>query len=330
MSMKICFIGAGGISTWHLEHLNKIKAVKAAAICDIVKERAVNVSKKYGVAKVYEDHHEMIKREKPDGVYICLPPYAHTDQEILLIKNKIPFFVEKPIHISLKHSKTIERLIEKNNVITSIGYQGRYQDIMDKMKEFIKSRQPGMVIGYWLSGLYCLKGTPMGDWWGIKAKSGGQIVEQTTHIFDEIRYLFGEVKEVSAFGNKADFLVNYLKHCDIEDASAVNLKFKSGLIGTILSNCFASYGCKAGIDIYLQDSTIEYKERSSIKILEKNRSTEISVGNDIGQVEDEVFINAIKTGNPGKIRSTYSDAVKTLALTLAANKSIATGEMVKL
>lgn len=329
MSVKVGIIGAGGIANWHLEHLKKIKDVQIIAIADIVKENAINLSKKYG-GNVYLDYHEMLNSEKLDAVYICIPPYAHTDQEILVAKKKIPFFVEKPIHLSLEKAKEIGKIIEKNKVITAVGYQLRYQDIIDKIKEIIKGKKIGICIGYWMDGAYWMENIPTGKWWGIKDKSGGQIVEQATHIYDMVRYLFGEAKEVFALGRKANFMKDVLGNYNIEDGAAVNINFKNGIIGTIFSACFLSCGHKLGLNIYTKELIIEYKQRQSMKIIENKKTTEISVGNDFGLEEDEVFINAVKTENPFKIRSTYFDSIKTLELTLAANKSMETGEVIKL
>ena len=44
--------------------------------------------------------------------------------------------------------------------------------------------------------------------------------------------------------------------------------------------------------------------------------------------EDRTFIDAIKSGDSSKIRSPYSDAIKTLKLGFAANKSMETGEKI--
>jgi len=84
------------------------------------------------------------------------------------------------------------------------------------------------------------------------------------------------------------------------------------------------------MDIYLKDKAIEYQERRSLKIIEAKRVEKISVGNDPGLLEDQVFIEAVRTGDASRIRSNYSDALKTLRLTLAANESLGTEKMVQL
>ena len=51
---------------------------------------------------------------------------------------------------------------------------------------------------------------------------------------------------------------------------------------------------------------------------------------DFGTICDRTFIDAVITGDPSKIRSPYSDAMKSVAFTLACNRSMETGEVVKL
>ena len=120
-------------------------------------------------------------------------------------------------------------------------------------------------MGYWMGGI------PPVNWWTRKEKSGGQIMAQTTHIFDLARYFFGEVEKVFAVDKKG--LMEDVKNYNIEDASSVTLVFNSGLIGTIYSAGFLSCGGKIGMNIYFKDRVIEYDE--GIKIVEPNRETKI-------------------------------------------------------
>ncbi len=318
--MKIGFVGTGGIANYHLEHLMEIKEAEIVALCDVVEEKAKEAAKKYG-GKFYADHRKMLDKEKLDALYICIPPFAHQDQELLAAEKGIPFFVEKPIGLSLDYAKKVEESIAKNNLVTSVGYQDRYQDIIEKIKNLLAERKTGLFIGYWMGSM------PAVSWWRKKEESGGQAVEQTTHIFDLARYLFGEVEKVAAFGRTG--LMEDVKDYNVEDASSATLYFKNGVVGTIFSACFLSYVGRCGMDIYSKDLAIEYKERTSIKITETKKSTEINVGNDFGFLEDQVFIEAVKKNDGSKIRSNYADATRTLAVTLAVNESIASGKPVE-
>ncbi len=318
MAVRVGFVGTGWIANWHLEHLSKIKGTKIVCLYDVDKERVKVIARKWK-AKPYTDYERMLEEQELNVLYICTPPFAHGDVEISAAERGIHLFVEKPIGLSLKKVKEIEVTIIKNKIITSVGYQRRYEDRVDRIRSILKEKTPGLFMGYWMGGM------PSVDWWRRKEKSGGQLVEQTTHIFDLARYLFGEVERVFAVEKKG--LMSEVRNYNIEDASSVTLLFESGLIGTIYSACFLSCGDKVGMSIYFKDTVIEYN--GGIKIIEPNQETKISSSVDVGLLEDQVFIEAVKSKDTSRIRSTYSDALKTLALTLAAVESMRTRKVIE-
>jgi len=64
--------------------------------------------------------------------------------------------------------------------------------------------------------------------------------------------------------------------------------------------------------------------------ISNGRKEEMRMQVDPYELEDKAFIEAVKEGNPGKIRSSYGDALKTLELTLAANSALDKGTIVTL
>ena len=73
---------------------------------------------------------------------------------------------------------------------------------------------------------------------------------------------------------------------------------------------------------------------NSLKVTRPDAITEYPVGPDgfnrAFAIEDAAFVNAVATGDPSALRSTYADAAKTLAISLAANESAETGEPIRL
>tara|TARA_B100000949_G_scaffold230987_1_gene242358 strand:- start:103 stop:1080 length:978 start_codon:yes stop_codon:yes gene_type:complete len=322
MSVRIGFIGTGGIAGFHFNNLDQIKDAQIAAVCDVVKDKVAAAADRFGVTG-YMDFHEMLDKEELDAVYVCLPPFAHGEAELAVVKKKLAMFVEKPVAMDFATLKKLTRAVKNAGIITGVGYQDRYLDIIDKLKKVIDPSQVGLIMGYWMGGL------PGVMWWRQKKLSGGQHVEQTTHIFDMARYLFGDVKRVSAVGSKG--LMTDVPKYNIEDSSAVNLEFANGMIGTIFSACYQKgAGGRGGIDIFGKDFYVEYKERLSIKITRGKVIEETHVGNNCGLKEDQTFINAVKTGDGSKVRSPYPDAARSAALSIAASESLATGQFVKI
>lgn len=322
MAIRVGFIGTGGISKMHRRNLTQIPDVEIVALCDVVEEKAKAAATEHN-ARFYTDYRKMLKKEDLNAVYVCVPPFGHGAPEIAAIKAGLHLFVEKPVHVDSRKAEKLAEQIAAAKLITATGYQDRYLDIIEKLQEILKDRKPGMVMGYWMGGM------PQVAWWRVKAQSGGQAVEQTTHIFDMTRYLFGEVAQVYAGGTKG--LMADVENYDIEDASAVTLHFQSGLVAVVFSACFLSVGNRGGLDIFCKDCFIQYKERQSITVHKKGEApVETVVANNYQHAVDQAFIDAIKTGDASKIRSPYADAVKSLILSTAANKSMATGKPVRL
>lgn len=320
MSIRVGLIGSGVIGRYHIDQLKKVEEAQIVSVCDIDESRARQLAEPIK-AKVYTDHKKMYDREQLNAVFIGIPPFAHTDQETLAAERGIHLFVQKPPALTMEKAKEVEAAIKKHKVISAVGFQDRYLDIIDGLKEYLVGKKVGTIMGYWMGGIY---GVP---WWRVKAQSGGQPVEQTIHIFDMVRYLFGDVKAVYAAAGSG--IVTGVENYDIEDCSAVTLKFNAGPVAVIFSACYIKTGGKGGVDIFCEDARVEYALRSNVKYMEKNKVTEVRVGNDNSLLCVKTFLDAIKTGDASKIRSPYSDGVKSLALPVAANKSMATGKEVK-
>ncbi|MCM8785636.1 MAG: Gfo/Idh/MocA family oxidoreductase [Candidatus Omnitrophica bacterium] len=320
MEIKIGFIGCGGIANAHMNALSKIEGVRFSGMCDVDENRAKTASEKFG-GKVYTDYKKMLEEIEIDACYICLPPFAHQGQEELCIEKNIPFLVEKPIHLNKNKAKKIIEKIKEKNLITAVGYQDRYQDIISLIKPFFLEKNLGFLVGWWVGGM------PGVYWWRKKELSGGQAIEQTTHIFDMTRYLVGEPVEV--FAVKRIGLMKDVENYNIEDASGVSVYYEDGTFGVIFSGCFLKVPGKVGIDFYFKDKVIEYTERQKVKINYGNKIEEIYEKGDLLLKEDSAFIEAVKTKNQSLIKSSYEDAYKTLVFTLSANEAMEKNKVIK-
>ncbi|MBM4042041.1 MAG: Gfo/Idh/MocA family oxidoreductase [Planctomycetes bacterium] len=322
MAIKVAFIGAGGIAGYHLSHLVKIQDVQLVGFCDVDSSRAQAKAKQHK-AKAYRDHRRMLDATKPHAVYVCTPPFAHGPYELDAVARGCHLFVEKPIATTMDTALEIRDTVAKAGVVSAVGYQDRYQDIIAKLKAVLRTRRVATAMGYWMGGM---PGVP---WWRVKATSGGQHTEQTTHIFDMVRYLFGEARTVYAAASRG--LMTDVPNYDVEDLSAATLVLKSGMVATVYSACCLKAGGKCGIDIFCTDARIEYVERQSVTVREASRTEEFRNVADYGQAIDDAFIGAIRSkGKDNKVLSPYPDAVKSLALSLAVDKSLATGQPVEL
>lgn len=320
MAVRIGFIGTGGIANMHFNLLPDIDRAEPVAFCDISQEKAEAAAARFGGAS-YTDYNEMLDRENLDAIYICLPPFAHGAPEAAVVQRKLPMFVEKPLATDMDTARDIAEEIRENDLITCVGYNWRYMDITESALKHLEGNRPSVALGYWIGG------TPGVAWWRVRTGSGGQIVEQTTHVFDFARYLLGEVTSVFGAGSKG--LMHDLDDFDIEDGSSVTLNFESGAVATIVSSCVAEQGYGAGMQFIMRGKTIKV-EGDRLTIEQKNETTTCKNTNNPYKLESELFLQAVETGDPSLIRSPYDDCLKSLHLTLAANQSMDSGEVVRL
>lgn len=317
MAVRVGFVGAGGMNSAHMKNLAQIKGVDLVAVADLNEERANQRAAEYGMT-AFTSWKAMLKDAKMDALYVAVPPFAHEGQEQAAAKLGIHLFVEKPVAVDIKTAKSINNAIKKAGVVATAGFQDRYQDIVKRLQGILAKNQPGLIMGYWIGGM---PGVP---WWRVKAESGGQAVEQTIHTFDMARNLFGEVKSVHATFSTG--LMTDVENYSVEDASAVNLQFESGLCGTIFSGCFLKGYGKVGLDIWCPTMRIEYAGRSKLTVSEVGKEPEVfDVGNNFLADIDSTFIKAVKKGDQSLLKSSYADACRSLAIPLAANASMDCG-----
>src|SRR5674476_274942 len=151
--LKIAMVGCGGICDFHLSHLVLFDDVEFVGFMDIRPERALEKATKAGGGKVYDDYITMLEDAKPDALYICVPPDQHGFIELEAIKRGIPFLVEKPMALNMELAYSIRDAAEKAGLVTAVGFQDRYLDIIDKTKELLEGRTVGLVEGSWLGGI---------------------------------------------------------------------------------------------------------------------------------------------------------------------------------
>ena len=320
MAVNIGFVGTGGIANHHMRTIAQINKARMVAFCDIVAEKARDAASTYN-GRAYTDCIEMYESEQLDAVYICLPPFAHEHQEIEAAKRGLPIFVEKPVAVKAAKAAEILAAIQESGVLSSVGYHWRYMDTTEKARARLGAQPIGFALGSWTGGM------PGVSWWRVREESGGQMVEQTTHIFDLARYFLGQVRTVHASVRTG--LMEEVENYDVHDAAVTNLSFENGAIASITSACMLSTGGQVGLDLFLKDQVLRLDGRT-LTVEDSAGKEVLDLGNNPTLAEDMAFINAVESGDASQIRSDYADAVKTLELTLAATQSALEGRAIEL
>ncbi|MBN2451969.1 MAG: Gfo/Idh/MocA family oxidoreductase [Lentisphaeria bacterium] len=315
--VRIGFIGCGGIAQYHFGHMEKLAKARVVATCDKIPERAQAAATRFG-AKPYTVYAEMLEREKLDAVYVCVEPSAHDGMELMAIERGCHLFVQKPMTLSMDYAWRVRDALAAKGRISAVGFQCRYVETLPRVKAWLQGQQIGMVSCFRLGGL------PMVWWWRERRHSGGQVIEQTIHNYDVMRYLLGEVTAVC--GMSREGVVSGVDRYDTEDASTVVMHFASGVVGSMTTGCFSPGGFGNGDFLfYTRKGRLTYDLGGSFRIQEGKLTIEGKPGNDYGLESDEAFLDAIIENDQGLVMSPYADACKTLQLVIGATESFRKG-----
>jgi len=316
--MKVGIIGTGWVAEKHLAALKQIDAAEVVAIAGRNEVRAQELAAPFGAA-TYGSYLPMLERESLDAVFILLPPHLHGDLERACAEHVGAVLIEKPITTSLEQAQAIDEIFKKAGTLVSVGYQNRYRASTQQARACFTPETPGILAnGWWIEEM------PPPAWWRRMEQSGGQFAEQCTHLVDLSRYLMGEITEVSAYRTQG--FMTEVPDFNVDDAMVVNVRFASGALGSFCTGCFPKGGhALEGISLNLstrQHRVIFETWDFAGKIHSgEGEVTELPATEDAFLVQNQAFLDALANKDPGKILSDYEDAMRTLAVTLAANES---------
>ena len=312
--IRLGFIGCGGIAREYLQRLDNFHdRARVVAFCDLDAGRmgAIAAGRE---ARVYDDYQAMLEAERLDAVFDNLPPFARADELVLAAERGCAIFTTKPLGLDLDGPRRALASIEAAGVLSSVGYMFRYSGIANCARELLVGRELAMVLGRVL-------GAMPGGWYARRALSGGQIVEQSTHIVDLARYFAGDVRSVFALGRGG----HVPDRVDYEDVSSLTLDFAEGAVGTVVSTC-AVWQYFWGCTLIARDLHLELIfDAGTLQGTVDGRLIEYSHPSSGYDEQIADFIRAVETGDRSLIRCSYRDGLGTLATTLAASRSLASG-----
>ena len=317
--IRIGFIGAGGIAQRHFGILEQFDDVAIVGITDIDADCAVRAAARFG-ARWFIDSDEMLNSLDLDAVYICVPPAAHGAPECSVIARGLPFFVEKPVALDLETAEEIALKVAADELVTAVGYHWRYLDTLDEVRGLLADNPARLLSGYWLDS------TPPPPWWWKVDKSGGQMVEQVTHLLDLARYLCGDVKR--AYGLVGHSQRDAYPGLDVPTVSSASLLFANGAVGNFASTCLLGWNHHVGLHLFADRLAIEITDHDVMIDVGRGRPVR-GIQTDPVWQEDRDFIDAVQ-GKENRIRCSYVEALATQRLALAVVRSARTGVPVTL
>lgn len=227
--IKILVIGSGSIGRRHAKNLADL-GVKVS-LYDVNKTLLAKVCMENNYISV-EDLDQALEKERYYAALICSPTSLHLKHTLRAATAGCHLFIEKPISDSSNGLPLLLDLIEKKNLITLVGCNFRFHPGLMKIHSLLSESAIGRIISARAQfGQFLPDWHPREDYrdtYSAQKKMGGGVILDRIHEIDYMRWLFGEVSEVTAM---AEHISNL--EIDTEDIAEILLKFTNGTIGSI-------------------------------------------------------------------------------------------------
>lgn len=318
--IKIGFLGAGYIAGVHASILARDDRVEISAVHDLKKPVAEQLARSI-VATVAHSVAEVLAT--CDAVYITTPNTKHTELAILATEAGKHVFCEKPMATTVADAGRVLEAAEKSDRVFQVGHNRRFAPVYAELKRMLtESHQPHS------AHVKMNRGELLNpEWVGNPKITGGFLYETTIHMFDMMRFLFGEVASVQALGSRHEYE-------EIDDFSAL-FTFQNGMHATLASSADASWLFPfERVEVFCHHATITTREMESLigsegltgKLWEHSMHQLPKEQKWGYEQEDRAFVDAITSGQTAPV--TALDGYKSVQLTSAVYDSVAEGRRV--
>src|SRR5262249_49855448 len=146
----------------------------------------------------------------PVAVIVSNPTALHIPLALDVARAGSHLFIEKPLSNDLDGVAELERLVAGRRLIALVGFQFRFNPGLQQIRAWLRASAIGSVVSaqvHW--GEYLPDMHPWEDYrtgYAARAELGGGVLLTLCHPFDYLRWLLGEIEQVSAVESRQDRL----------------------------------------------------------------------------------------------------------------------------
>ena len=220
-------IGCGGIALdAHIPSIETIDDAQLVAISRRTEEKAKEIAQAHNVDSYYTDNQKVIDNPKVDAVIVTTPPNLHKEWTIKAAQKGKHVLCEKPMAIDLKECDQMISACRNAGVTLMIAEMKRFNPGFRIAKDIMDSGIIGDIFMARYHNSYYEPHTRK-SWWVIpEISGGGEMMNELTHQVNVLRWMMGEVIQVTCMSNNP-------QGPPPEDNAAVILRFKNDALATV-------------------------------------------------------------------------------------------------
>lgn len=322
MQIRIGIIGAGYIAGVHARLLERDERVQIVAIHDVAGERAQQLARAHD-ATVAESTLDVL--ERADAVFITTPNTRHVPLTLAAIEAGKHVFCEKPLATTIADAETVFTKTQQSDRVFQVGHNRRFAPVYANLKQMLSGTHEPHSAHVKMNRGELLKP----EWTGDPEITGGFLYETPIHMFDMMRFLFGEIESLHAIGSTHEYK-------EIDDFSVL-LKFANGMHATLATAADASWLFPfERVEVFCHHATLVTREMESLTCssnlegyLTEQSMQQLPREEKWGYAqEDRAFIDSIVNGTAAPV--TAYDGLMSVRIAGAVYESVRSGVPVQI
>lgn len=223
--VRLGLIGGGLISAKHIEGSKNISNGSLVALCDVNPERK-ELAEELNIP-FFTNYREMIAQAGLEGAIDGTPNQFHAEVGMACAEHGIHVLTEKPIASTLEEGKQLVEAVNQSGISLLVGHHRRYFPLIRRAREIVQSGELGQLIGISMLWALMKPDSYFAMAWRSQ-KGGGPILINIIHEMDNLRFICGDVAEISARARRL------VRTGEVEDTVTINFELVNGALGTAL------------------------------------------------------------------------------------------------
>jgi predicted dehydrogenase len=244
--LGIGVIGTGFGARVQIPVWSKVPGVRVMSVCSSELERARSAAEKCGAPHATRDVRELARHPDVDLVCVTTPPQRHRADVLAALEAGKHVLCEKPFALDAREAREMRDRARASGVLALVDFEFRRLPVRAELRRLLREGAIGELRHVHQVGiadfLHRVDGT-YGAWWYRREAGGGWLGAAASHDVDNLRFLFGEVAEVSALLDtrvaRAHARGGEALASDVDDTCFVLLRFADGTPAALLTGAAA-------------------------------------------------------------------------------------------
>jgi myo-inositol 2-dehydrogenase/D-chiro-inositol 1-dehydrogenase len=336
--VKFGLVGFGAWGRFHAGAIAKTSGAELAAIAANSEASCAAAREAYPNAAIYAHHRELVRSHDIDVIDVVVPSYLHHEIASAVLNAGKHLLLEKPMALSIRQCDDLIALAREHDRWFAVGHELRLSSLWKKVKDLIDEDfvgEPKYLLVELSRRPYRLGSQ---SWRYDIGRVGNWILEEPIHFFDLARWYFASVGDPQTVYAAASS--KQPEHPKLQDNFSSIVHFPRGTYA-VISQTLSAFehhqtvkltGTKGALWASWSGAMDRTEHPTfSLRAFDGKRIEQVPIDKITGEVfelEDQIamFVEAIRDGRP--LSCTAEDGRWSVAMCLAAERSVETGEPV--